>query len=255
MRGRAGASAALIVVLLGACATALAETPEQVFDAANEAYDAGRYRDAVDGYARVLRYGVEDVRVEYNLGNAAFKLGRVGEAILHWERAYRLDPTDGDVRANLAFARGLLQDRIDAPDPTGALAFVRNVQNRIGPDRQAVGLLVLGWGLAALLSWCWARPGGFTPPAAWVLAGLLLVGAVVGVSWWTTKERLETRHLAVVVVDAADVLAGPGENNAPLVTVHEGLTLRVRSERGDWIQVGLPDGLNGWVRRRAVGIV
>ena len=55
-----------------------------------------------------------------------------------------------------------------------------------------------------------------------------------------------------MLTDVSDVLAGPGENNATLFTVHEGLTLEVRSERQDWVQVSLPNGLNGWVRRGAV---
>ena len=59
----------------------------------------------------------------------------------------------------------------------------------------------------------------------------------------------------MVLDDSVEVLAGPGENNASLFTVHEGLTLTVRSERPGWVQVSLPNGLNGWVPRTVLGFV
>jgi len=59
----------------------------------------------------------------------------------------------------------------------------------------------------------------------------------------------------VVQNEAVDVLAGPGPNNPTLFTVHEGLTLEVRSIREGWLQVSLPNGLNGWIDARALGIV
>ncbi len=68
-------------ILIGALA--LAQGPDAGFDRANEAYAAGRYGEAADGYEELARLGVEDPRLEYNLGNALFKSGRVGAAILH----------------------------------------------------------------------------------------------------------------------------------------------------------------------------
>ena len=54
--------------------------------------------------------------------------------------------------------------------------------------------------------------------------------------------------MAIVLDEVVDVLAGPGHNNATLFTVHEGLTVEVRGELGaEWVQVSLPNGLNGWL--------
>jgi SH3-like domain-containing protein len=84
---------------------------------------------------------------------------------------------------------------------------------------------------------------------------VLLCGALASASWLTTLDRLHGRRLAVVLEQAVEVLAGPGRNNPTLATVHEGLTLEVRAERDEWFQVSLPNGLNGWVARDAVGEV
>ena len=56
----------------------------------NTAYAAGDFNSAAAAYESVLRYRISDPRVEYNLGNAEFRRGNLGKAILHYERARRL---------------------------------------------------------------------------------------------------------------------------------------------------------------------
>ena len=89
----------------------------------------------------------------------------------------------------------------------------------------------------------------------WALAVLVLILVLLGASWYATYQRLEGRTTAVVVERVVEVLAGPGENNATLATVHEGLDVEVWGERQEWIQVRLPNGVSGWVPRGAVEVV
>jgi len=234
---------------------ARAQTPEEIFQQANVAYEKGDYEGAAGGYRRVIQYGIVDPRVEYNLGNASFRLGRLGEAVLHYERALRLAPGDPDVVGNLELARSRCFDRVEAPELAGPIRLLRAVQDRLGADRQAILVLCLVWCACALVAWRAARPGGFTPAVGWVLAALLLVTSAAALSWVTTENRHRGTRLAVVLEDSVDVLAGPGQNNATLFTVHEGLTVEVRSERQEWIQVSLPNGLHGWIPRDALGLV
>ena len=95
------------VVLLGAASTARAETPEGTFDAACRAYEQGDWDAAADGFRSLLRYGLADWRLEYNLANTEYKRGRLGEAILHYERARRLAPADPDIVRSKTIANGL----------------------------------------------------------------------------------------------------------------------------------------------------
>ena len=247
--------AAVVVAVGGFTSPVTAQTPEELFNEGNAAYEDGSYGGAVHKYDMVLRYGVRDPRVEYNLGNAYYKLGHIGNAILHYERALRMDPTDPDIIANLEFARLRRFDRVDPPDEAVIMRWLRGVQNRVGPDRQAVVVLVLVWIAAGLIAWGAARPGNWNAFVGWTLAGVLVVGSLVGASWYTTHQRIEGTRLAVVLQNTVEILAGPGENNAALFTVHEVLTLEVRDERPEWIHVSLPNGLNGWLPREAVGFV
>jgi hypothetical protein len=241
-----------LAAVLSVAPPAAAESPEEIFERGSKAYEAGRYDEAAEAYRSVLRYGIRDPRVEYNLGNAAFKLHRLGEAILHYER---LDPGDPDIRGNLELARSRCFDRVEEAEVPALVRSVRSAQNSLGPDRQAIAALVLVWVLVAIVVRGLARPAGFTPATAWsaVAAAVLLV--VTFLSWSATSVRLEGSGRAVVLAAQVQVLSGPSGNNPVLFTIHEGSALDVRAERDEWIQVSLPNGLNGWVPRDAVGIV
>ena len=59
-----------------------------------------------------MKTGVRDPQAHYNLGNACFKAGRLGEAVLWYERALRLAPRDADIRANLHYVEQLRLDKV-----------------------------------------------------------------------------------------------------------------------------------------------
>lgn len=226
-----------------------ADTPEETFDRACRAYEQGRWDEAAETFRGLLRYGFADPRLEYDLANAEFKRGKLGEAILHYERARRLDPGDRDIARNLAVARERIRDVVDDPAASGPLSAIHAVQDRVGADGQALALLAAVWAIAGIVTWCGSRPGGFTPGWGWALAAAVLVVTVLFVSWRATDARLAATPRAVVLKPSVDALAGPAMNNASLFTLHEGTTVDITADREGWLQVALPNGLSGWVAR------
>ena len=85
---------------------------EAFFDEGNRRYREGDYAGAVELYGRILESGVESGELHYNLGNAWFRLGELGPAILHYERARRIMPRDDDLGTNLELARSLTVDQV-----------------------------------------------------------------------------------------------------------------------------------------------
>jgi hypothetical protein len=248
---RATLAAIVGLALLAGGTCVFAESPEDTFDAACRAYDQGHWDAAADGFRSLLRYGLADARLEYNLANTEYKRGHLGEAILHYERARRLNPGDAETVANLAIARAKLRDVVEEDDGAGVLHAVRAAQDRIGVSAQATLLLVCLWLVAAIVTWCGSRTGGFTPGWGWTLAGLSLATFLIFLSWRATWSRLEGTPRAVVLKPSVEALAGPGLNNAALFTLHEGIAVTIESEREGWLQVSLPNGLTGWVVKDA----
>ncbi|MBP2681726.1 MAG: hypothetical protein H6Q78_1589, partial [Candidatus Krumholzibacteriota bacterium] len=93
---------------------------KDLFAEGNALYEAGDYESAIDRYTSVVKAGVADKDLYYNLANAYYKIDDLGRAVLFYERAHRVAPRDRDVRENLGLVRSQLRDK----------QFVRE-QNRV----------------------------------------------------------------------------------------------------------------------------
>ena len=106
------------------------------FKAANQLYDAGKFAEAAAAYEKIEP---KTAHVYYNLGNAWFRQGKLGLAVLNYERARRLAPRDPDILANLKFAQQRLGvDEVNTP-PRAVQRFLRSViESRTSTEWSAV---------------------------------------------------------------------------------------------------------------------
>ena len=70
---------------------------EKVWERANTLYINGDYVGAAAFYEAIVDKGYISGRLFYNLGNAYFKAGELGRAVLNYNRAQKLMPYDKDV--------------------------------------------------------------------------------------------------------------------------------------------------------------
>lgn len=182
-------------------------------------------------------------------------MGRLGPSILNYEKARKLAPADAEIQENLEFVGSFRFDRVEKRPPVLLLNLIESTQRSLGSGRQAVVALALFWLFAALVVIALWRRGSFRASHGWLLVGVGTLLMTVLFSAWFTADRYENRDLAVVMVPAADVVAGPGASNPTLLTVHEGLTVEVLDIRPEWVQVNLPNGLKGWLSRSVLAAV
>jgi len=76
------------VALGPAIAAAGAATADALaqFEAANRLYEQGRFAEAARGYEAILKGGSFSPAVYFNLGNARFKAGELGRAVVAYRR-------------------------------------------------------------------------------------------------------------------------------------------------------------------------
>jgi hypothetical protein len=231
-------------------------SPEDVFRTAEELYQNGRYAEAAEQYEILAKQGVQDGALCYNLGNAYFKAGRLGLAILHYERALRQMPGDADTKANLEFANSLKADVVDRPSMPSYIAWIVGLYLALDPGHCAallsVSLLVAGIAVSVLILGLWPNLR-VTANYVIVIAGFFaVVSTAVLVGKLTSAAGRES---AIVLVPSSDVRSGPGETNPQLVEIHEGLKVTVIGMREDWLQVTLPNGITGWIRAEYVEVI
>ncbi len=243
-----------VLILLAWLGAALAQpAPVSLYNEANALYRQGDYQAARGKYLQVADSGVQDPRVYYNLGNACFKAGRLGEAILWYERALRLAPRDPDIRANLRFAEQHKQDR--EPSREGIEQWLLGIYFFPTLDELSLAFGCLFAAICVLGMWrLWQRERA---RALWLWLFLASAGlAVLAGAFLGTRLYRQTRVVeAIVTVAEAAARSAPDEAHTTVFVLHEGTRVRLERREGEWVLVRLAGGLGGWVPAISISII
>lgn len=247
------AGLALCALLCLVALTAAAASKDE-FTRANGQYQEKQYDAAIAAYQSILSQGYESAPVYFNLGNAYFKKGDLGNAILNYLRARRLDPADDDIRGNLEFARRLtsvqlegvalnpisnLFESITAPYRLSTLAWISSLLFIL-----VIALLALRFGLAVFLP--------FIKP------GLVIVLVLLAASSYLTTFKYRHDYLtrrAVIIAAQSDVRTGPSEQSDFELQGEPGLVVEVLAETGGYYNVLFENQRRGWIRKESVAVI
>ena len=228
---------------IGARATA----QDADLQAAEKAYADGNYADAASRYEALIKSRGDAAEVYYNLGNTYYKLGRIAPAILNYERALAMNPGDGDTRFNLEMARLRTEDRIESTD--GFLSRgLRSVQRLLSVDAWAAVALVAFVAFAGCLilfffsKWVRLRKTGF-----YLGILLLLVTVLANVCAWGGRRDLIVRDAAIIFAPTVTVKSSPDRSGTDLFLLHEGTKVTIKNALGEWYEIRLGDGKEGWI--------
>lgn len=245
-----------LVAVVGSTTAAPTEQAQEQWSRANTLYTAGDYNGAVATYDSIVNEGLVSTRLYYNLANAYFKSGKLGEAILYYNKAAKLSPNDDDVAYNLAYAQSFIKDKIESVPTSGVARVVGGVGNLMGADAWGVvSLVLLGLALVCgalylLLVRRSARKASFV--CAVVFAALTLVAVAYGAA---ERGDLLAADEAVVLSSAAAVKSSPERSSKDLFILHEGTKVEVLDEFGSWREIRIADGNKGWIQSSAIEVI
>lgn len=220
---------------------------------ANAAYSNGNYRQAVDLYDALLADGMHSGKLYYNLGNSWFKQGRMGKAILNYNRALLLDPTDEDVQYNLAMANARIVDKIDTVPEFFLKSWLRELGLLLSSDTWAVlGLVFLGIAFAAIILWLLSNT--LTLRKLGFYGGLVSLVFCLTATFYAHYQRTRLLHgsEAVVMNLVAPVKSSPAAGSKDIFVLHEGTKVRMLERLDGWTEIVLADGNKGWIASNAI---
>ncbi len=223
------------------------KSSEEIFFEANQAYKDGRFRDAVKGYLGLIENDLENGHIFYNLGDAYFRLGDLGKAILFYEKAHLFVPRDRDLNFNLSYARDQTLDVIDE-----SRDFIS--QSFFWLDELSLYEVFLGFTLLNILFFGILFIRLFNK-AEWTyyLFILLLIFALIGASSFALKwYQSETDDRVVILAEEVDVLAGPDPQDTVLFKLHAGTVAHHERSEDGWCLIHLSSESRGWIRSRDI---
>jgi tetratricopeptide (TPR) repeat protein len=239
------------IILIGASSASSAPTGLW-FEQANRFYTAQQFDSAAAYYEKIVSSGISSPAVYFNLGDAYYRLKKLGLSRLYFEKAAVLDPADADIQANIKYVASTITDRTPEP-PRG---FVEAVLQRL---HILMPLRVQLWFCCALLFVIslLAAAALFIKGnrRLWLIYVSVLLGIVVffsAVSMGLKIYDAEQTAYAVLLDGAVDAKNEP-EGSKILFTVHEGTKVQIRKAVEGWSLVSLPNGVSGWVENKSLG--
>ena len=251
----AQASTDTSAVLTDLAPTPVAGKPAQdtLWAQANAAYSNGQFRLAVQLYEELLRQGVHSSKLYYNLGNSWFKQGRMGKAILNYNRALLLDPTDEDTQYNLAMANARIVDKIDSVPEFFLKTWLRDLGLMFSSDMwAALGLFFLAVTFAAIILWLLAGTMGLRKLGFY--GGIVSLVLCLGTTFYANFQRNRLLHNteAIVMNLVAPVKSSPSAGSKDIFVLHEGTRVRMLEQLDGWTEIVLSDGNKGWITSNAI---
>ncbi len=227
----------------------------QHYQSGNQAYLDGDYSGAVEAYRKVLEGGVQHPDLYFNLANAYYRSGHRGLAVLFYEKALAMNPSDDGAASNLEIVEKELIDRVVMPEGSA-----------VGEPlwHEFIRSLKLGW-----LTWAFlgfyslafviligrrlARADALRRLLFWLNVPVITLALIFGLLLSSRIYIQEKVHHGVVISSTASLREGPERTAKELMQVHEGLKIRLLNEVGDYLRVRLANGVEGFVKTGQVG--
>lgn len=243
----------LLILILISPLNALSQYIPDSMQQAGEYYRNGEFDKAIKIYEELISEGYEGTALYFNLANSYYRIGQLGYAILNYERALKISPSDEDVKHNLAFANLSTVDRIQ-PLPTFFLFEWW--------ESLLTALSVNGWTYLAyfffivllLLITFYFFAKTVSQQKIILFSGLanLIVFALIVLLLIVKINREQTHISGVIIEQSITVKNSPDEKSTDAFVIHEGLKVKLEDKLDNWVKIRLADGKVGWVENDAV---
>ncbi len=226
-------------------ASAFAQTD---FDKANQEYAQGHFKEAIGGYETLARSGQWSANLFYDLGNAYFRAGDFGRAILNYERALALERHHPEAAANLQIAR----------DEARGLEMQQTSLERYlqfaSLDQYSIAAAIAFWvGAFCTVILIFARRRSARLIALSILS--FSVCALAILATYEIDRGSKGRGLAIITGDNVQARLATADTANSVLASPPGSEIKILSTRGDWIYAALPNNLRGWIPAKSTELV
>ena len=233
------ALAIVFCLALGIGSFAIAQSDAE-FAKTNQQFAQGHFKDAIAGYEGLVRTGQASANVFYDLGNAYFRTGDFGRAILNYQRALALERHHPEATANLQIARD--EARALEMQPGRAERYLHFASANQYTITAAVSFWIAVFCLAASI---FARRRS----AMLILVSIccLLALAISVFAIYTLDRGTKGQALAIVTGKNVQARIATADTAKSVLALPPGSEIKILSTRGDWTYAALPNDLRGWI--------
>ena len=224
---------------------------DSIFKESNKLYLANHFENAVDGYLSIVDQNISNQILYYNIGNAYYRLDKLGYARLYYEKAKNSAVSDNslldDISYNISFLETQLIDEINPLPQFFLMKFMNKIILALSNNSWAFVLIIVMYvNLVLFLIFLFSSSSYVKSLAVKSLLFLFQFLLVVCFLFYMSSYQQQD-VFAVLVSQNTYVKTAPSFNATNQFIIHEGLKFEIIDVVDDWSRVLLSDGKDGWI--------
>ncbi len=218
---------------------------------ANKAYNNKEYDTAISLYDSIAKTNNISAELLYNLGNAYYKTNQLGLAILHYEKALKINPNDENIQHNLEFCNQLIIDKTDpsATSPITTLLFSNGSKNYYAAVVSILFALIT-------LTCCVYIIRSFNKKVFYTSLGLSVILALIFVGLAIKQHQVFSNQSDAIIIDlTANVKTEPNQESSIAFILHEGSKVEITEQHENWSKITFNKKNVGWIDNSTIEII
>ncbi len=220
---------------------------------ANKSYLGKDFEAAIKTYNTVVVLGYSSPELYYNLGNSYYKSDKIALAIVNFERALKLDPGFDDARYNIEMANKLIVDKIEIVPEFFLVTWFKALISLFSFDFWAYLSVVL-FGITLVLAslYFFSRKLGLRK-ISFFLAIISLFFVIITFVFARKRYHYQVEiRTAIVYETSITVKSSPSESGTDIFPLHEGTKVILLDDVGEWAEIKIADGKQGWLKKESL---
>lgn len=226
---------------------------QTLFEQGNKLYNDGKYAEAIEKYKAILETNHHSEALYFNLANAHYKLNHIAPSIYYYEKALQLAPDDKDIKNNLAFAKNMTIDAVDAVPDAGFSKLLKKVTNIMDFDSWAKLAVVSVIMFVLIFLWYYFTYSTTKKRLAFIASNAFLFLAAISLVIAFHKYNVDKKDKpAIVFAQETVIKSEPNNRSQELFRLHEGTKVQILDTVSHWKEIKLSDGKTGWIENEDI---
>jgi tetratricopeptide (TPR) repeat protein len=245
----------LIIIMIFSL-PAFTQEQEEKFRQGAEYFSAGSFEKALDVWTSLYKTGYRSAELNYNIGNAYFKMNNIPGSILYYERASLLKPADEDIKYNLQIARTLVVDRFEEIPELFFVSWYNFMSLVLSSNTWArISIATFIMCLIFLSLYFYSSKYRLKVLGFWFALLMVVVSLSSLALTLRNKNLVYNSREAIIFSPLVNGKSSPDNSGTDLFLLHEGTKVTVEDEVGGWFEVRLSDGNKGWIPSNSLEII
>jgi len=235
----------------------LLQKAESFFKEGNELLESNpsmsneKYLSAAQYYNSLIESGVTNAKLFYNAGNAYFRLGDLGMAILNYRRALLYSPGDEQIRFNLEYARSQQKNGFSESTRREILQVLLFWHYML-PVTWKLALIII----SNLFFWTALIFRRFGKSIGYLILIPAFIGILMASSFAVDWQNSKSIHGVVTAASSIGRMGDSRSYQASFETpLYQGVEFTLEERRVGWIFARLPNGDSTWIEEQDCSII